>query len=219
MAYDSDTPRDPIARRWILRLLFVIVLGVVIGLLIHQLRSLSHDPWTIHKEHHELVALIHQLKAQAKFVVVTQTLTVQAQQSDEWRFSGLYLGTTEVKLRVDGCQVQYIVPLDHLDVEAFTLDRPRRRLTAHLPKPLLDESFVEIPADPDRWHVQKASGWARFDKDQMEQQVRHGLRSQVLETARQQGLDDQTLVLAQRGLVKLFQKFLQDDKLDVQIVW
>ncbi|MCE9592354.1 MAG: hypothetical protein K8S99_17755 [Planctomycetes bacterium] len=85
--------------------------------------------------------------------------------------------------------------------------------------PILDEAFVDVPSDPACWSVYKSSGWARFDKDTMEEQARADLRAWILAEARRGGWDRQADLVAQESLRELIRSVYGDTAMVVEICW
>ena len=162
-------------------------------------------------------AFVTSLRSEAKYVVASQTLSVTVERREQYKKFWVYWGTTAVKVRVDDCGVQYIIPTDRITVRDFAFSRGENKLTVTLPRPILDESLVEIPSDPNKWSVYTSSAWARFNKGDVEWLVRQSFRDDVLDAARERGLDEATEQAAIVRLTRVLKDALQKPDLAVEI--
>lgn len=159
------------------------------------------------------------LQGEQKWVVLTQTLTHTVERRQKSYAWWVYLGETVVRLRVEDCKVQYFIPTDKLRVENLKQDAANHRYTLDLPRPILDETFVDIPSNPDKWSVYKANGWARFDKNDLENQVRRDVRSEILANARQSGFDRSAEQTAKDQIAETLRNILKDKSLAIDVIF
>ena len=203
---------------WLLRfLIIVIILAGLIYLvsLVHSSLKMSVD----HRIEKAMSVWVTQMRGQAKLVVADEVFTARVDRWDTKYFLKLYLGTTEVHIRVDGCRVQYIIEADQIRQNDWRYDPAGKVLHLDLPHPVLDEEMVDIPSDPRQWWVRKSSGWLRWDKDEVEEQLRQEIRPDVLAQARRAGWDATLDCAARARLQEALRKALEVPDLSVKVQW
>lgn len=157
------------------------------------------------------------IKSQAKYVVASQTLTVKLEQAESYTAWWMYFGTTVAQIRVDDCKVQYVIPTDQIKATDFTYDGKAKTLKVSLPRPVLDQEFLDVPTDPEKWWVYSASAWARFNKDEVEYAARRALRPELLKFAKAKGFDEATEAVAVLRLKRVLAEVMQIPDLHVEV--
>lgn len=192
----NNTPTTSRTAWWFLGLCLVAL--ALIALLLWRIPSL----WST--EVSEKTTLwVASIRAESKYVIASQSLTATASRSENYRhLAGYVSGTTSVKLRVDGCRVQYFIPTQGLTSHSFQYDSRSHALVASFPRPVLDEEMIDIPSDPAQWSVESSSAWFRFNKGEVEDKVRKSFRGEVLKVARERGFDEATRCLAVERMKK-----------------
>jgi len=165
-------------------------------------------------------AFISSIRSEAKYVVASQSLTVTAERSEEYRgWWGFYLGTTAARIRVDDCRVQYIIPTEKISSDDFVFDRSRNTLKVTLPRPVLDQDIVDIPTDPAKWWIESTNGWSRFNKADVLVEAQKAIRNETLVTSYRRGFDEATEAVAIRRLKDALRKFLKQPDLSIEIIF
>lgn len=157
------------------------------------------------------------IKSQAKYVVASQSLTVNIERSESYNKWWVYFGTTVAKIRVDDCKVQYVIPTDQITLGNFRYDAKTKVLSVRLPRPVLDQEFLDIPSDPDKWWVYSSSAWGRFNKADVEHAARQSLRQELLKLAKARGFDEATEAVAVLRLQRVLAEVMQIPDLRVQV--
>lgn len=130
--------------------------------------------------------LWEKLEGDSKLVVMTLYLNAQVHKTSSKRilWDYLSLGDTETDVRVNGCKVQYFLPLESLSEKAFGFAADEKKLKLSIPKPFLDKELVDIPSDPEKWEVNTEVGWGRlrsFSGEHVEELARKEIRSVVVD--------------------------------------
>jgi hypothetical protein len=174
-------------------------------------------PGKVNKD--RLTGFVRQIRGEGKWIVGTLAMTIEAEKSESYRWWKFYFGETAVRARVDGCQFQYLIQASQVSTDDFRYDKGAHTLTAVLPKPQIDEEVVDIPSSPSRWWVFKESAWARFNKDEVETQLREELRTIALAMAKNNAWDNQVDQVVKEHLRKTIRTFFKDEKLKVELTW
>jgi hypothetical protein len=98
------------------------------------------------------------LRAQRKLVVLQVAVSADITKQNERKFMGISLGETRVLLRAPG-QIQFVVPLDRLSVDAVKYDPAGNVLMLKVPAPVIDRDIVGV--DLSQIAVWRSVGWCR----------------------------------------------------------
>lgn len=162
-------------------------------------------------------AFVTSIKSAAKYVVATQTHTVTVERSEAYKAWWVYWGTTLARIKVDECNVQYVVRTEDIKISDFVYDGQRNLLVVTLPKPVLDEAFVDIPSDPSKWSKGSSNAWSRFNRTEVEQVAAQTIRNELLNAARAKGFDEATEAVAIKRLKHVLAQAMGIDDLVVEI--
>jgi hypothetical protein len=105
------------------------------------------------------------LHPQKKLVVLQTSINVESHTVRRTDFPlGIYGGRTIVSLRANGNQIQYYVPLEDMTGDDFKVDLARHVIRVTIPRPRLDEDFVDVQTNPAKLDIKTDLGWSSLDR-------------------------------------------------------
>jgi len=168
---------------------------------------------------------VSELHGVKHLVVLTAKVDAVITKNKETRrlWGKLYLGTTTVEVRATGNQVQFYVPLEDLRSDDFRYDEKRHVLQVTIPRPVLDEQFVDVQTDPSNIQIRTDVGWAsleRYEGAFLRDDAIRDLRPQVIKTAKEYPLlldhaSDRGLLVFQEDIVDRLKEALGNDLIAV----
>ena len=170
-----------------------------------------------------VASTIGDLKREQKLVVLSVPITVMLKRVSEKNLGGfLPLGTTELMMVVDDNRVQYVLRLDQLKAEDFTLDAGKKTITVRVPPPELDIDMVSVQSDPAKIHVMTNVGWASLDSssgEKLRELARRELRETVIGEGMRPFIQEQAKQSAELNMRKLLTPLIRtlEDGVELKI--
>ncbi len=182
----------------------VIVLAVC-GTLYLTLTSLSHEVNQLFRPRINVTTILHatinDIRKETKLVVSSAELTPEVVKRETYRVWFLYLGTTEARVKAPGSRVQYVISLENFGVSNIEQDSEHKTIRVRFPAPRLDETLVEVNFK--NLEEYKASGWSRFNKEEVAAEARGMLREATVEIGKRPWVQAQVREDARKGLEQL----------------
>ncbi len=153
---------------------------------------------------------LDRLKNESKLVVLTARVNVEITKESEKSvlWGKVDLGSTRVRLKAVGNKIQYYVPLEKIEREAFKYDDFHKRITVTVPAPKFDEQMVDVQSDPSMMEVQSQVGWGRLDSYSggfLRDQARRDLRPAVVQEGKNEMYQEKARTNARVALKKLLE--------------
>lgn len=167
---------------------------------------------------YSIMNAIGEIKKESKIVVLSAEISAEAKASSEKSKFFINLGTTTVEIKADGNKVQYILPTEVITKNSFFYDEKTGALIVKLPRPILDESIVEVQSNPEKIEVKKDIGWARlssFSGAYLETELKKNLRNSVIQAGNHELLLERAKKNAEEVVLKMLKEILQKEKLTI----
>lgn len=128
-----------------------------------------------------------EMKDEDKLVVKSSTFHVGVKKTLSRRilFEKLSLGDAVSEVRVQGCKVQYVLPLAGFCQDSIKFVPENNELVLKLPHPIVDPDIVDVPSDPSKWEIETTRGWARFPStsEDLQEQAKAEIRDALIAEA------------------------------------